>query len=236
MGDGLRRVVVTGSSGALGQEVCRRLLRAGLEVVGVDRELGSTLEEAQTSGEEGAMFEVGIDLSDAGQVRRGFAAIEEQRGPIDGLVHCAGGFRWSHIEDVGDDDLDFLLMANLKSSLLVVRQVMGPMKARGFGRVILISSRSTLAPGAGEGAYAATKAGINALVQACAREIAGQDVTINAVLPSIIDTPANREAMPEADHDTWVRREDLAEIISFHLTRPAGGAINGALLPVSGRT
>ena len=228
----IRRVMVTGARGALGSEVVSRFLREQVEVVGVDLGLAPKLRREE--GRPGLSW-LGFDASDADGVRGGFAAIEASGGPIDVVIHCAGGFRWSPIEAIGDKDLDFLLSANLRSSLLIVRQAMGSMKARGFGRVILISSRSTLGPGPGEGAYAATKAGINALVQACAREVAEQDVTINAVLPSILDTPANRQEMPQAAHDTWVRLEDLAQII-FDLTRPAAGAINGALIPVSGRT
>ena len=162
------------------------------------------------------------------------AEIGDQFGGIDALVNCAGGYRWSQIDEVSDEDLDFLVGANLRSGLLMVREVVAGMKERGFGRIVLMSSKSTLGPGEGEGPYASTKAGLNALTRAVADEVKSHDVTINAVLPSIIDTEQNRQAMPDADYSGWVKREQIAEII-YRLTQPFGDPINGALLPVAGR-
>ena len=176
-----------------------------------------------------------VDLTEAKKVRAVLASITDKRGPVDGLVHCTGGFRWSKFDEVSDEDIDFLVRVNLMSTLWVVREVLGGFKKRGFGRIVLVSSRSTLGPGVGEGAYTASKAGINALVKSVAAEIAADDITINAVLPSIIDTPANRAEMPDADHDTWVSLPGLAAIISAFFA-PQGAPLNGALLPVSGRT
>jgi NAD(P)-dependent dehydrogenase (short-subunit alcohol dehydrogenase family) len=222
------RIIVTGVGGALGSVVARAFLDAGHEVVGAAFAAKTRLEADTGTGYPIAYF----DASDDDAVREAYGAITMEYGDVDGLVHCAGGFRWSHTSDLSDDDIDFLLMANLKSSLLMLRAVLGPMKERGFGRVVFVSSKSTLSPGAGEGAYTATKAGINALVKATAAEVAGQDITINAVLPSIIDTPANREAMPDADHSTWVPRESIAEVIKA-LVAPGLGDLSGALVPVS---
>ena len=234
MSDKLETVVVTGAKGALGSTVAERFLEAGCRVVGVDLGVGDD-GELFADSERDNLHWIEIDLSNADAVRSGVAAIEKQVGPIDAMVNCAGGFRWTLIGDATDDDIDFLIDANLRSALLLVREVVPGMKERDFGRVILISSKSTLGPGTGEGPYAATKAALNALTKSVAAEVAELDVTINAVLPSIIDTPANREEMPDADHDTWVKREQLAELI-FSLTQSVGEPINGALIPVSGRT
>lgn len=230
----LQTVVVTGAAGALGSSISERFLQAGCRVVGVDIGLEKKGEVFADSERDNLSW-IDIDLSDAGGVRDGMAAVADEFGAIDAVVNCAGGFRWTLIGDASDDDIDFLIDANLRSALLMVREVLPGMKERGFGRIVLISSKSTFNPGAGEGPYAATKAALNALTQSVAAEVKELDVTVNAILPSIIDTPANRKEMPDADHDKWVKREELAEII-YSLTHSMGDPINGALIPVSGQT
>ncbi|QDG53702.1 SDR family NAD(P)-dependent oxidoreductase [Persicimonas caeni] len=234
MTEKLQTVVVTGAKGALGSTVAERFLQAGCTVVGVDLGLGNDGKPFADT-ERDNLHWIEINLSEAQAVRDGVAAIADEVGPIDAVVNCAGGFRWTLIGDAKDEDIDFLIDANLRSALLLVREVVPGMKERDYGRVVLISSKSTLNPGTGEGPYAATKAALNALTKSVAAEVAELDVTINAVLPSIIDTPANREEMPDADHDKWVKREQLAELI-YSLTQSVGEPINGALIPVSART
>ncbi len=222
------RILITGAGGALGSVVAKSCIDAGHEVVGAAFAAKTRLDTSDDAGYPVAYF----DASDADSVREIFGAITMELGDVDALVHCAGGFRWSTITDLSDDDIDFLMSANLRSSLLMLRATLGPMKERGFGRVVFVSSKSTLAPGLGEGAYAATKAGINALVASAAAEVAGSNVTVNAVLPSIIDTPANREVMPDADFSSWVPRESIAAVI-LALIAPGLGDLSGALVPVS---
>lgn len=232
----VQRVLVTGARGALGSAVCERFLAAGIEVVGTKRPREATSEEPALTKDEArdGLHWVDMDVTAAGSVRAALNAVGTELGHLDGLVHCAGGFRWTLIGDAQDEDLDFLLNANLRSSMLLVREILPGMKARGRGRIVLISSRSTFNPGSGEGPYAATKAGINALTEAVADELKGSDVTINALLPSVIDTPANRAEMPDSNFDHWVKREQLAEII-FSLCDTLGAPINGALIPVVGK-
>ncbi len=222
------RILITVAGGALGSVVAKSCIDAGHEVVGGAFAAKTRLDLSGDAGYPIAYF----DASNADAVREIFGAITMEVGDIDALIHCAGGFRWSHITDISDDDIDFLMAANLRSSLLMLRAALGPMKERGFGRVVFVSSKSTLAPGVGEGTYAATKAGINALVTSAAAEVAGADVTVNAVLPSIIDTPANREVMPDADFSTWVSRESIAAVI-LALIAPGLGDLSGAMVPVS---
>ncbi|RAL21777.1 NAD-dependent oxidoreductase [Lujinxingia litoralis] len=229
-----RVVVVTGAAGALGEHVVRHFVEHGERVVGWDLHApgqGKLVEDPEQQG----VWRAQVNVTDAQAIADAAARVRQELGPIDVLVHCAGGFRWSPIEAIAPDDIDFLVDVNLRSSLYMVREVMGAMKERGHGRVVLISSRSTLKPGAGEGAYAATKAGLNALVSAVADEVRASDVTINAVQPSIIDTEANRQDMPDADFETWVDPAELAGII-YGLCPAAENPINGALLVVAGRT
>ena len=227
-------VVVTGAAGALGGVVAERFLEAGYTVVGVDLGLDSGAELAADKERDGLHW-IDIDLSKADAVREGIGRITAEFGAVDVLVNCAGGFRWTLIGDASDEDIDFLIDANLRSALLLAREVVPKMKEQDFGRIVLLSSKSTLNPGTGEGPYAATKAALNALTKSIAAEVKEHDVTINAVLPSVIDTPNNRKEMPEADFDKWVKREQLAKII-FSLTQSLGEPINGALIPVSAQT
>jgi NAD(P)-dependent dehydrogenase (short-subunit alcohol dehydrogenase family) len=191
---------------------------------------------------------IGTYHSKAGPARAGLEWVQADLGKptsvrgiagkirsADAWIHCAGGFRWAKAEDVRDEDIDFLIDANLKSALLLARELVPAMKERGFGRIVLVSTRATLQPpGAGMGAYAATKAGLNQLVLSLAEEVRAQDINVNAVMPTVIDTPANRKDMPGADFSAWVTPAQLAEIV-FGLTQEWGKPIHGALIPVAGR-
>ena len=108
------------------------------------------------------------------------------------------------------------------------------MKKKNFGRMVFISARSTFQPGAGVGAYSASKSGLNMLVSSLAEEVKEFNINVNAILPTVIDTPSNRSGMPKADFSKWVKPEQLAEII-FSLTSTWGDPVHGALIPVSGR-
>ena len=231
---GERTIVVTGASGALGGQIVDQFVQYGDHVVGWDIEApgpGALVEDERRR----PLDWMKIDLTDAGMVADAVHTVEQEVGPIDAFVHCAGGFRWSHIDEIGVDDIDFLVDVNLRSSLYVARSVLGAMKERGTGRIIFLSSRSTISPGAGEGAYAATKAGLNALTRSLADEVKDSEITVNALQPSVIDTPDNREAMPDADFSTWVPRQELAELVEYLLSESAR-SVSGSLITVSGRT
>jgi NAD(P)-dependent dehydrogenase (short-subunit alcohol dehydrogenase family) len=171
------------------------------------------------------------DLSDAARVR----ALAPELRSAEAWLHCAGGFRFAMAEQVGDDDIEFLLNSNLKSAFLLSRELLPAMKERGFGRIVFVSTRATLQPpGAGMGLYAASKAGLNQLTLSLADEVRKFDINVNAVLPTVLDTPTNRKDMPDADFSAWVKPVELAEIM-FSLTQPLGKPIHGALIPVAGR-
>jgi NAD(P)-dependent dehydrogenase (short-subunit alcohol dehydrogenase family) len=222
-----RNVLVTGAQGALGKVVVSRFASLGCRVFAVFHR-GPAPEPAP------GVEWIQMDVTDAASVRAGFARLRQGGGEVDALVHCAGGFRFAKIEDVRDEDLDFLLDVNLRSALLLVREAIPGMKAQNYGRIVLVSSRATQVPTAGMGVYTASKAGLNALTAAVADEVREHDINVNAVLPTVIDTPANRRDMPKADFSTWVSPEELAEII-VSLTQPLGKPLNGALIAVAGR-
>ena len=217
-----KTILVTGSEGSLGREVSRRFLEDGCEVI------GTWLREAPAEfvGLGGKFQGLKIDLTDPQATKK--------LPPVDAFIHCAGGFRWKTLEKSESADLDFLLKINLLSAYNGLRELLPGMAARGFGRVVLVGALATQKPSAGMGLYNASKAGISTFTQCFAEEVKDQDVNINAVLPSILDTPPNRKEMPTADFSKWVSLSELAEII-FNLTQPWAKAIHGALIPVSGR-
>lgn len=219
-----RHVLVTGAVGALGSAVAARFVAEGVQVTGAY--LGPAAPPARAG-----MRWVAMDLTRSDSIA---AALGDLKDPVDSLVHCAGGFRWVTTEKFTDEDLDFLLDTNLKSSFLLARALLPAMRAQGFGRIVFVGAKATLQPGAGMGPYTASKIGLNALTLALAEEVKGADINVNAVLPSIIDTPANRKDMPDADPSKWVSASELAAII-YDLTQPEKRAIHGALIPVSGR-
>lgn len=219
-------VLITGASGALGQAVVERFLREGTQVIG-------TSQHREKSTRTGMSW-LELDLSDPAQVDERIGGLARAGRRIDACVHCAGGFRYAPVEETSDADFEFLFKANFHSSFLLFRTLVPVMKRQGFGRIVAVSARSSLQAAAGMSAYCATKAALNALVQAVAEEVKGFDIDVNAVLPTVIDTPTNRKDMPQADFSKWVSVTDLAEVI-FSMTQPGFRAMNGALVPVAGR-
>ncbi len=165
------------------------------------------------------------------------AAVEKlfkDAGTVDGLFNAAGGFRFGSITECSVADFEFLYAANLKSSFLLAKHATPGMKARRFGRMVFVSAKGTLSQTtANMGPYTATKAGLNCLVEALAAEVKGTGVTVNAIMPTIIDTPANRQAMPDQNPKLWVTTAQLLAVVD-QLMGTVGEPINGALIPVSG--
>jgi NAD(P)-dependent dehydrogenase (short-subunit alcohol dehydrogenase family) len=220
-------LVVTGASGALGQVVLAMALARGAIVAAIDH--GAT-----TPASTPKLLQVGgIDLSDAAQAANAIATAASHFGGIDVLINIAGAFTYGMIESGGHDSWEKMHRLNLLTALNASRAAIPHLVASGAGRIVNIGAIGALQAGAGMGAYAASKAGVHRLTEALAAELKGK-VTVNAVLPSTIDTPANRRDMPQADFSKWVTAQELAEVILF-LASDAASAVTGALLPVSGR-
>lgn len=220
-------VWVSGAAGALGQAVMRSWASEA-RLVALDRQISTAQVESFQA------IPVSVDASNAGAVASELAHLDQKGLSPQVWVHCAGGFRFAEVAQTTDTDWDFLYEANLKSSFVLLREILPRMRKAGHGRIVFVSAKGVLNPQAGMGAYCAMKAGLNALIQSAAEEVKGSDVTINAVLPTILDTPANRKAMPEADHSKWVGLAELASVIRA-LAGEVGRPVHGAFLPVSGR-
>ena len=218
-----RRILVTGATGALGRSVLEKFTKCGDSVVAVHT-------PNQKPGSMAGVEWVAADLTQRKSVFDLFARVDD----LDAVVHCAGGFRFGMIGDISAEDFRFLTSLNFESSYYVASAAVPAMKKRKKGTLLFISSFATLNPASGMSAYAATKAAINGMVTSLAVELKNDGIRVNAILPSVIDTPANRKDMPHADTSKWVSPDDIAELL-YDLTLSKSKSITGALIPITGR-
>lgn len=231
-------VVVTGGTGALGRAVIGAL-RAGNAVCHVPNLVPSELDGFPYATDAGVYIERDVDLADEAAVKRFYQALP----PLWASIHLAGGFAMAPIGEASAADFIAQFRMNALSCFLCsaaavaafrTRKEPGPGGAAG-GRIVNVSARPALEPrlGAGLVGYTVSKSAVAALTQALAQELVDEQIWVNAVAPSILDTPANRAAMPDADHRRWVAPADLAETITF-LASPANRVTRGAVIPVYG--
>ena len=224
-------VAVTGGFGQLGVAVVRAALDAGAQVAALDH----ARQPADAKALAGALALGDIDLAESSAATKAVDQVVAQLGGLDALINIAGTFRWESLETGSVDTWDLLYRVNLRSAVNTSHAALPHLTKRGGGRIINIGAGAAAAKaGAGMGAYTASKAGVAKLTEALAEEVKDRGITVNAILPSIIDTPANRADMPNADFSRWVPPRAIADIIVFLLSNQAS-AVTGALIPVSGR-
>jgi NAD(P)-dependent dehydrogenase (short-subunit alcohol dehydrogenase family) len=220
-------IVVTGALGALGSVVVDSALERGARVASVDH---APTQVPATANQ----FELGgVDLTDAAAAKKAIDAAVSHFGKLDALINIAGGFSFETVAEGDPKTWQRMYALNVTTTLIAARAAIPQLTAAGAGRIVHVGALGALQAGAGMGPYAASKAGVHRLTEALAAEYKGR-ITVNAVLPSIIDTSANRASMPKADFSKWVRPQELADVILF-LASDAASAVTGALLPVSGR-
>jgi NAD(P)-dependent dehydrogenase (short-subunit alcohol dehydrogenase family) len=217
-------VMVTGGFGALGRAVAEAAEAKGATVVRVDLAPAPVGAAAHDLG--------GVDLADPRAAAQAVAAVVERFGGLDVLVNVAGGFVWTTLQDGGPDAWEKMYRINVATAATMTHAALPELSKRPGASIVNMGAGAATKAAAGMGAYAAAKSGVARLTEALAEELKGLDVTVNAVLPSIIDTPANRAAMPDADTRDWVKPEAMAEVILF-LASPAARSISGALIPVT---
>jgi NAD(P)-dependent dehydrogenase (short-subunit alcohol dehydrogenase family) len=231
-------VVVTGGTGALGRAVIGTL-RAAHAVCHVPNLMAAELDDFPYASDPEVHIARGVDLADEAGVQGFYRALP----PLWASIHLAGGFAMAPIGEMSAADFMAQFRMNALSCFLCsaaavaafrARQQPGPGGASG-GRIVNIAARPALEPrlGAGMVAYTASKSAVAAMTQALAQETTDEQIWVNAVAPSVLDTPANRAAMPNADYRRWVSPTDLAEMITF-LASPANRATRGAVIPVYG--
>lgn len=223
-------VLVTGACGALGSVVCRAFTDAGATTVGTDViDVGN--DDSVLDPGDLARFDQ-ADFTDESAVRGVVDGVVEEYGRLDWLVNVAG--TWMGGEPIAETDeatFDALFDINLKTMFLGSKHAI-PHLQETQGAIVSVSARSSLEGGSGDGPYRASKAGVRLLTETIAEENRGT-VRANAVMPSVIDTPMNREMMPNADHDSWVDPADIAEVIVW-LCSDGSSVTSGAAVPVYG--
>jgi NAD(P)-dependent dehydrogenase (short-subunit alcohol dehydrogenase family) len=226
-------VLITGADGALGRAVTRAFAGRGANLALTDyraeglRESFADLDDALLVG--------GIDVTDPAAVERLVEAVVERWGRIDVLVNIVGTWRGGQpVHETEIETWDFLMNLNARSAFLVSRAVVPHMIEAGTGKVVSVAAKTGLEGRANVAAYSASKSAVIRLTEAMSDELKDDGINVNCVLPSIIDTPPNREAMPKADYARWVAPEALADVIVF-LSSDAARAIHGAAIPVYGR-
>jgi len=227
-----RTVMITGAAGNLGRCVAASFLAGGANLVLVDLRR-SSLEQAFGAEDERRLF-VPTNLLEQAQVNGAVTAAVERYGRIDVLCNLAGGFRMGEaVHETAGPNWDFLVDINVRTLLHAVRAVVPHMIASGGGKIVNVGAYSAQRGLARMGAYCAAKDAVIRLTEAMAAELREKNINVNCVLPTIIDTPENRAAMPNADPSRWVAPEDLANVIAF-LASDGARAIHGAALPVTG--
>ena len=228
--------IVTGGTGGLGAAVVAAFLDAGAALVVPYRAESDFTALREHSGADAAKLSGGpLDLTDEEAVTRFYAEVAERHGGVDILVNVAGGFGggkpvhetpWS----LWQQQLDI----NLRTAVLSCKAAVPHMLTRGGGAIVNVGTRTATQPGATLAAYSASKRALVQLTEALAAELRDQNITANTILPSVIDTPANRRGMQSADYSRWVKPEEIARVVLF-LAGPDARIISGAAIPVYGR-
>lgn len=216
-------VVVTGAFGVLGSAVAEHLEALGCTVARIDY---------APSPREDTGWIGGVDLSDGQAAKDAWAKVCSDLGKPSALVNIAGGFVWERLGEDGPATYERMFRMNTLTSVTMCSVALDTLKAQAGAAIVNIGAAASAKADAGMGAYAASKAGVARLTESLAAELSGDDVTVNAVLPTIIDTPTNRADMPDADFSEWVRPQDIAKVIAFFISQDAR-SITGASLPVS---
>jgi NAD(P)-dependent dehydrogenase (short-subunit alcohol dehydrogenase family) len=226
-----RVYAITGVSGVLGAAVARAARAQGARLAVIDFVAAPPPDLTEA---EDVHVLCGVDLVDANQAGAAIDAAAEHFGGLDVLLNIAGGFRWEKQEGGLAETWHKLFLMNVQTASNASRAAIPHLKRSAAGRIVNVGANAALKASLGMGPYAASKAGVHSLTEALAEELKADGVTVNAVLPSILDTPTNRADMPKADFAAWVAPDDLASVMLF-LASEEARAVTGALIPVTGR-
>ena len=231
-----RNVLITGGTGILGSAVTKAYLAQGdtVAVTYLFEEEVERFKQYNPELTEDVTF-LFANVTEEAEVQKTIAEFLSKFGSLDVLVNIVGGFVGGiPAAELGEDRWDFMMNLNLKSVFLCCKTTIPQMTAQSYGKIINVSARAGLKGEAGLSAYCVSKGGVRTLTESLAAEVMDSGVNVNAIMPSIMDTPANREAMPDEEHDRWVAPADVAKVICF-LSSDDAIIINGAAIPVYGR-
>ncbi len=228
-------VLVTGGTGALGAEVSLAFLKAnGSVVITHISDSGADNLQSLTDELKKRVFLVKGDISDEQEVQKIVDDVVKKFGHIDILVNVVGGYLGGKkVTEMTGKDWDIMMNLNLKTAFLISKHVVAQMLRQGSGKVIHVSARLGIKGIGGNSAYSASKSGVIRLVESLSDEVKDKNINVNCILPSIIDTTANRKDMPDADFAKWVKPQNIAKVIMF-LASEDSKPIHGAAIPVYG--
>jgi NAD(P)-dependent dehydrogenase (short-subunit alcohol dehydrogenase family) len=230
-------VLVAGGTGGLGRAVSLAFLEEGAKVVVTYRKEGEFAEIKKAAGSKADALEgATVDVTDEGAVNGLVAGIVSRYGRVDALVNAVGGYAGGvKLWEMETKVFDTMLTLNLRSGYALARGVLPAMLKQGHGSIVNVAAKAAVDHGAGAGAYAASKAAAVAMMDSLAGDLKGSGVRVNSILPSIIDTAVNRQAMPKADFAAWPKPEEIARVILF-LCSDAASVVQGAAVPVYGNS
>jgi len=215
--------LIAGGSGALGQKVALAFAQAGARVITVDRDTPSVQAKGRLA--------IKADVTNEVEVQTLVNDVVRETGRIDVLINLVGGFATGRVAETDAALWQRMLAMNLTAGFVLSKAVLPHMLERRVGRILHVAARAAVEPFPGAAAYIVSKSGLVALIRALSLEVAGTGVTTNGVLPSTMDTPANRASMPDADPTMWVKPESVAKLLIF-LSSDDADQINGALIPM----
>jgi NAD(P)-dependent dehydrogenase (short-subunit alcohol dehydrogenase family) len=224
-------LVVTGADGALGQAVAATLGRYGAKLALLSHAAALA---GSAAAKTGVWRYGGIDLTLETAARSAMEGVARDAGRIDGLINVAGGFQFENLSAGTIDSWDAMYKLNLRTAVVSCQAALPYLLRAASGRIVNVGALGAQKATAGMGPYAASKAGVARLTEALADELKDRGITVNAILPSTLDTPKNRAQMPKADFKRWVTLSEAAEVIAFLVSNQAS-AVTGALIPVAGR-
>jgi NAD(P)-dependent dehydrogenase (short-subunit alcohol dehydrogenase family) len=230
-----KAVLVAGGTGGLGRAVSRAFLEEGARVVVTYRKQEEFNALKAAAGANGSQIEGNsVDVTDEAAVRQLIEKIATKHGQLDALVNTVGGYAGGvTLWELESKVFDQMLALNLRSAYALSRAAVPTMLKQGHGAIVNVASKAAVDHAAGAAAYAASKAAAVAMLDSLAADLKGRGVRVNSILPSIIDTEANRKAMPKADFAKWPKPEDIARVILF-LCSDEARVIHGAAIPVFG--
>ena len=229
-----RTIVVAGGTGALGGSVARAFLATGARVIATFVKRAEYDALAKQAGEN--LIGVSLDVTDEAAVAKFVAETESKYGGIDALVIAVGGYAGGkQLWETDTATYNVMLSLNLRAAFVMTRAVLPGMIRQNRGAIVNVASKAGYGHAAGAAMYAASKAGVMALFNSLAEEVKPYNINVNSIVPSIMDTPSNRRAMPKADFNIWPKTDDVAKVIVY-LCSDDARLIHGAELPVYGRT
>lgn len=225
-------VIVTGAGGNLGAAIARELAARGARLVLADQSAEALARTTDNLGGDQFLALSGVDLRQEADARSIVDDAVARFGRIDALANTIGTFAMGRIEEDAAAHWHMLMDLNALSALLISKAALPPMRAAGYGRILHVAAGAALRGGAGMSAYSASKAALMRVCESLSEETRSSGITANCILPSTIDTPQNRAAMPGADTSAWVKPADIAKVAAFLLST-AAGAVTGAAIPVT---